>query len=82
MSRALGHGDVITVHGSMYVISDDVGMIIHTGDAPSREVRAVPHNDRRARFASFQLNNPDPATYVSDSLSHSIFFLQVTMEVI
>jgi len=61
MSKALGHGEVITIHPSLHFNADDMSVMIHTGDKPSREVRAVPHNDHRAHFASFQLNNPDPA---------------------
>ena len=64
MSKALGHGDVITIDPSLYFNADDMSVMIHTGDKPSREVRAVPHNDHRAHFACFQLNNPDPATYL------------------
>ena len=64
MSKALGHGEVITIDPSLYFNADDMSVMIHTGDKPTREVRAVPHNDHRAHFACFQLNNPDPATYL------------------
>ena len=39
MSKALGHGDVITIDPSLYFNADDMSVMIHTGDKPSREVR-------------------------------------------
>jgi hypothetical protein len=51
MSKALGHGEVITIDPSLYFNADDMSVMIHTGDKPSREVRAVPHNDQPETLA-------------------------------
>lgn len=69
VTKALGHSDVFGLHPSLIFNADDFSVLMHTGEEPKKEVRAVPHDHLRCHIASYKLDNPNPAVYMSAHLS-------------
>ena len=62
VSEAYGGIEVHAVDGAMIFNTDDTSLLIHTGSASKTEIRGVPHKGDQVHFASYKLNNADPAT--------------------